>query len=200
MNNLISIVGITGAGKTTLARALCQHGNFEQGLEQHGERPFQVPLKTNPRFALANQVDYLLQRAKQESRLRQSTHLALVDGGLDLDFHCFTRLFHARGLLSEEEFLLCSDLYSFFRSILPLPDLIIRLVIEHERAAKRLSERDRINIARPEDLGLLDRFLDDWLSSLPLEKVFLVDITNEDRQFSKTIPLILEQISRLSAP
>ena len=63
------------------------------------ERPFQALFKQDARYALANQLDYLLFRAEQEKELSASHKIGLVDGGLDLDFHGFTRLFHARGLL-----------------------------------------------------------------------------------------------------
>src|SRR5687768_7293797 len=97
---LLVIVGPSGAGKTTLANALAKHGSFDLALEQHGERPFQALFKQDPKYALANQLDYLLYRAEQEQALRGGNRPALMDGGLDLDFHGFTRLFYARGWLN----------------------------------------------------------------------------------------------------
>jgi deoxyadenosine/deoxycytidine kinase len=198
MSKLISVVGNTGAGKTTLVRALYQHAAFVRGLEQHAERPFQMLFKKDPRYAFANQVDYLLQRAKQEYELRQSTSDALVDGGLDLDFHGFTRLFHARSFLTDVEFNLCKDLYTFCRSVLPLPELIIHLITDHEVITKRLAERDRINIVTPEDLDLLNSFLIEWLATIDPARVFHVDVTTEDLNFSRTVPLLLDRISSLN--
>ena len=96
MGKLIVVVGSTGVGKTTLVRALCKQGLFVTGLEEHNEQPFQRILKTDARYALANQLDYLLLRAEQERHLRQSPQTGLMDGGLEMDFHGFTRLFHAR--------------------------------------------------------------------------------------------------------
>ena len=127
MSKLIAIVGTTGVGKTSLARALASAANLELRLEQHAERPFQILFKTDKRYGLANQIDYLLLRAEQERELRTSGHTGLVDGGLDQDFHGFTRLFHARGYLSAAEFDLCRRFYTFARATLPLPDLIIHL-------------------------------------------------------------------------
>jgi deoxyadenosine/deoxycytidine kinase len=112
MAKLISIIGASGVGKTTLVRALAKAHPFTTALEQHTERPFQQLFKNDPRFALANQLDYFLYRADQEKELRISAHIGLMDGGLDLDFHGFTRLFHSRNLISDSEFGLCRRLYT----------------------------------------------------------------------------------------
>src|SRR5512134_3252917 len=117
MGKLIVIVGPSGVGKTTLVRALAQAYPFETAFEQHLERPFQSLFKQDKRYALANQMDYLLYRAEQERVLRAAPQTGLVDGGLDLDFHGFTRLFHARGLLTDAEFDLCQRLYELLRGL-----------------------------------------------------------------------------------
>ena len=130
MKKLISIVGVSGVGKTALANALGRTGKFITAYEQHAERPFQGLFEQDARYALANQVDYLLLRAEQERTLRFSaagSQIGLMDGGLDLDFHGFTRLFHSRGLLSDPEYDLCRRLYAYIRESQPLPELIVRL-------------------------------------------------------------------------
>jgi deoxyadenosine/deoxycytidine kinase len=198
MSKLIAVVGNTGAGKTTLVRALCQHNNFVGGLEQHAERPFQMLFKMDQRFAFANQIDYLLQRAIQEYELRQITSDSLVDGGLDLDFHGFTRLFHVRGFITDVEFTLCKDIYTFCRSVLPLPELIIHLIIDHDVITKRLANRERISIATPDDLDLLDVYLDEWLATLNPDRVFQIDVTTDDLNYSRTLPHLLDRIRSLT--
>ncbi len=197
MGKIVAVVGVTGAGKTTLVRALCRHADFKCGLEQHSDRPFQHLFKNDPQFALANQLDYLLLRAKQEQSFRNMSEVAIVDGGLDLDFHGFTRLFHIRGFLTEDEFQLCTDFYGFIRSILPIPDLIIHLIARHDKVSARLAERDRINIATMADLDLLDFYLREWLASINSSKILTVDGTHDDMEYSKTIPLILDKITSL---
>src|SRR6266508_188647 len=121
MNKLISIVGASGVGKTALVQALSKTGKFTIAYEEHAERPFQALFKNDARYALANQIDYLLLRAEQEKALRASPKIGLIDGGLDLDFHGFTRLFHRRGLLTDPEFDLCRRVYHFIRELLPHP-------------------------------------------------------------------------------
>ncbi len=94
MSNLIAIVGASGVGKTALVHALAKAYPFETAYEGHAERPFQALFKEDSRYALANQIDYFLICAEQEKQLRASPRIGLMDGGLDLDFHGFTRLFH----------------------------------------------------------------------------------------------------------
>src|SRR5512141_670885 len=114
MNKLISIVGASGVGKTALVSALSKTGEFITAYEQHAGRPFQALFKQDRRYALHNQVDYFLLRAEQERALRFSStkKVGLMDGGLDLDYHGFSRLFHQRGLLTEDEYALCGRLYT----------------------------------------------------------------------------------------
>jgi deoxyadenosine/deoxycytidine kinase len=161
MNKLVVIVGPSGAGKTTLAHALCEKYDFTIAYEQHEERPFQALFKQDPKYALANQLDYLLYRAEQERELRNSDKPALMDGGLDLDFHGFTRLFHAHGWLTDEEFDLCRRFYEHTRSLLPPPDLIVSLNASKKTIGQRLASRNRINIASSEDTASFNSFVVD---------------------------------------
>lgn len=196
MNKLITIVGTSGVGKTALVQALNKTGMFSTAYEQHAERPFQVLFKNDSRFALANQIDYLLLRAEQEQILRSAPKIGLMDGGLDLDFHGFTRLFHSRGLLTDPEYELCRRVYSFIRESLPLPELIVRLYADDKTVADRLSTRDRINIASADDTALFNSFLDDWLASLPSQQTLKLDVSHDSLDYEQSIRAIVEQIQR----
>ena len=164
MGKLISIIGVSGVGKTALVRALSQAHPFVTAYEQHAERPFQALFKQDKKYALANQLDYFLLRAEQERELRASPLPGLMDGGLDLDFHGFTRLFLSRNLLTESEFDLCRRVYAFIRESLPAPELIVRLVADEITVADRLSRRDRITsptrVTPPGSIPF-------WMSGLP---------------------------------
>ena len=65
MGDLVAVVGVSGVGKTALVRALAETQKFKTAFEQHAGRPFQALFKQDPRYALANQIDYLLLRAAQ---------------------------------------------------------------------------------------------------------------------------------------
>jgi deoxyadenosine/deoxycytidine kinase len=194
MNKLIAVVGASGVGKTALVQALAKVHPFATAYEQHAERPFQTLFKNDSHYALANQIDYLLLRAEQEKALRISLQTGLIDGGLDLDFHGFTRLFHSRGLLADPEFDLCRRVYNFIRATMPRPELIVRLHAKAMTVTERLSTRDRINIANAEDTALFNSFLDEWLADIPSKDLLQMDVSNEDINYSKSVNMILGRL------
>jgi len=194
MGNLITIIGPSGVGKTALVNALAQTGDFATALEQHDERPFQSLFKQDARYGLANQIDYFLLRAEQERTLRAALQTGLIDGGLDLDYHGFTRLFHHRSLLTDPELDLCRRLYETLRELIPFPELIVRLRADRETVAGRLSARDRINIASVEDTALFESFLDEWLAAVPSQGVLEIDVTNETLDYGHSIAKIIDSI------
>jgi deoxyadenosine/deoxycytidine kinase len=198
MGKLIAVVGASGAGKTSLVHALTDTGNFHVAYEQHTERPFQALFKRDPLYALANQMDYLLYRTEQEKELRATAKIGLVDGGLDLDFHGFTRLFHARGLLSDAEFDLCRRFYELARQFLAPPDLVIHLIASENVIRQRLARRERINIASVEDTALFNSFLDEWLGTISPSKLLRLDVSEESPRYEKSLQVILAQVDHQS--
>lgn len=195
MKPLIVLVGASGVGKTTLMQALCKKHHFAAAYEEHTQRPFQKLFKQNPQYALVNQLDYLIHKAEQEKKLRQLNTPAVMDGGLDLDFHGFTRLFHARAWLSDLDLDLCRRLYTLLRAMLPSPELIVMLHAQQTVMRQRLASRSRINIASSEDAALLEKFINEWLESINQEKILRLDVSNESIDYTQTISRIMENLN-----
>ncbi len=195
MKPLIVLVGASGVGKTTLMQALCKKHHFAAAYEEHIERPFQTLFKHDPQYALANQLDYLIHKAEQEKKLRQLNTPAVMDGGLDLDFHGFTRLFHARAWLSDLDFDLCRRLYALLRAMLPPPELIVMLHAQETIIRQRLASRSRINIASSEDAATLEKFINEWLEATHSSKILRVDVSHEAIDYAQTISQIMENLN-----
>lgn len=197
MSKLIVIAGNTGVGKTTLCRALCAAQPFAVGLEQHAERPFQALMAADPvRYALANQVDYLLLRAEQERALRADPRPGLVDGGLDLDFRGFTRLFHARGYLDDAGHALCARLYATLRALLGPPDLILYLTAPLDVVAARYAARGRaLEIAQRDDLARMDAYVAEWIAGVIDTPVIHVDAGADDTCGPEAIARLLRRVT-----
>ena len=199
MGKLIAVVGNTGVGKTTFVRNLCRAAEFTTGLEQHEERPFQELFSLDhQRYALANQVDYLLLRAEQEIEIRKGKKTGVQDGGLDQDFYLFTRLFYRKGYLTDSEYALCARTYKVLRDRLPPPDLMIWMRAPLDKIAERYYQRDRrLGIARIEDMEIMEGLLEDWLGRNVESPLFVIDSEAENRKYAKAIQKVIDLIQSL---
>jgi deoxyadenosine/deoxycytidine kinase len=202
MGKLITIVGNNGSGKTTLARALGRQSGFRIYLESHQDRPYQ-PLfsKDVRRYALPNQIDYLVRRAEQEHQIRNGIHTGVQDGGLDQDYYLYTKLFHYKGFLEDREFSLCQRTYQALRAGLPVPDLIVWLRTPLELLRARLQVRARIidleQIVTLDDLPVLEGYLMEWLDDVNPDRVMAINVAGEDQEFSRAVTEILDHTQSL---
>ncbi len=196
---IVAVVGNTAVGKTTLVSVLRQRFSFRAGMEQHEERPFQRRFfRDHRRFALANQVDYLLYRAEQERALRRTGGVGILDGGLDMDFRVFTRLFRQRGYLDADEYGLCERLFHCLRAGLPPPDLIIWLRAPLDIVAGRFAARSRaLSIAGVEDLPDLEHYLEEWLSGVTGSDLQVLDVAAEGLDYEHALAELQPKLRQL---
>lgn len=195
MGRLIALLGNTGAGKSTLAGALQRYAGFSAAFETHQERPFQALFKQDPHYGFHNQVDYLLLRAEQEEALRRQRAIGVLDGGLDMDFHVFTKLFRRKGWLSQAEFDLLERLYATLRRFLPPPDLFVYLQADLSVIAERFRRRARpLEIATLADLETINELLEAWVNTMEPNRLLRLDVSQVSADYREVVPLILARL------
>jgi deoxyadenosine/deoxycytidine kinase len=198
MGKLITVAGNLGAGKTTLTKILCNKAGFTPYWERPEEHPFQKDFTADlSKWALANQMDFLLYRCEQEMLIRQDDQIAVMDGGFDQDFYVFTKNLFKKGHLIADEFRICERFYYFVRGFLPPPDLIIRIIIDVPTLLQRRLQRDRKTVDQqfdPQEFVDLELLLDGWLKGEVSSQVLPFAFQQDLHHCSDQIDGLIKQI------
>lgn len=150
----IAVEGPIGVGKTTLTHRLAQSLNARPFLEMPEENPFLAHFYSDPkRYALAAQLSFLVQRARQTDELRQGD---LFETRCVADFMFAKDRLFAQLTLELSELRLYDEIYHRLAYEAPTPDRVIYLHAPPELLLQRVQKRARAAEAGLE-LDYLDR-------------------------------------------
>ena len=163
---LVSVAGIIGAGKTTLARKLAEILPGELLSEPYDTNPFLPEVYAGKReLALDSQLYFLVNRAEQIGRDALPAQVFVTDYVFDKE------LIYARLLLDAEQFGLYESIYQPFVQRVTTPALVIYLEDSPRGCLERIHQRNRPyeQRIRIEFLEALDReyrrLFDGWKAS-----------------------------------
>ena len=137
----IAIEGVTGVGKTGLARLLGERVNARLELEDAEENPFLPLFYEDPeRYGFQAQVFFLLSRYRQQQAFHQ---MDLFQSVVVSNFLFARDRIYAHVALNDDELALYERLTETLQEKAPRPDLVIYLQNSTENLMRRIRERGR---------------------------------------------------------
>ncbi|HAL55308.1 MAG TPA: deoxynucleoside kinase [Bacteroidetes bacterium] len=137
----ISIEGVIGAGKTTLAQKLSERLGARLVLERFEENPFLPKFYEDPEhFAFQTQIFFLLSRYKQQQELFQAD---LFHNFVISDYIFEKDKIFAYLTLADEELKLYETLLAAIEKNIPTPDLVVYIQSSVERLMVNIRSRAR---------------------------------------------------------
>lgn len=137
----IAIEGVIGAGKTSLARKLCEKYDARLLLEEHEANPFLSDFyKDQHRYAFQTQLFFLLSRYRQQQDIPQSDlfHQTLVADYVFAKDRIFAAI-----TLDDREMVLYDKIAGLLERDIQVPDLVVYLQSSTRRLMTNIRKRGR---------------------------------------------------------
>ena len=136
---LVSVAGIIGVGKTTLAKKLAEVLHGEVLYEPYGTNPFLPQVYAGKcELALDSQLYFLVNRTEQLDRNTLPRHKVFVT-----DYVFDKELIYARRLLNAEQLRLYETIFQPFAARVATPVLVIYLQDSPQACLERIHSRNR---------------------------------------------------------
>ncbi len=194
----ITVEGVIGAGKTSLARKLSDWYGAHLVLEEFETNPFLEDFyKDRRRYAFQTQIFFLLSRFRQQEELRQYD---LFHDRIVSDYMFQKDRIFASINLNEAEMKLYDGLARIMEQQIAIPDFVIYLKASTPRLMANIRKRGRAFEKNMDEqyIDNLNRLYNDFFSRFTFAPVITVDmarldfIANED-DFMKIIGHINRQ-------
>ena len=148
---LVSIAGVIGVGKTTLAKKLSSRLNCKMLPEPYDTNPFMPDVYAGKKeLALDSQLYFLT------NRVEQLNHNTLKKGQIYITDYIFDKeLIYSRETLTPEQLTLYEKIYQSSNRNVTLPVLVIYLIDSAKNCLERIHKRNR-----PYEQKIEQRFLE----------------------------------------
>jgi len=162
----ISIEGVIGVGKTTLARLLQERFQAELLLEVFEENPFLSKFyEDRARYAFQTQIFFLLSRYHQQNRFVPD----VLKSGKNLitDYTFAKDALFARINLQGDELEMYYNVHDALAEKIPLPELVVYLRADTPTLMQRIARRDRPYERQMEEayIAMLNKAYEDFFEN-----------------------------------
>ncbi|HRS18083.1 MAG TPA: deoxynucleoside kinase [Bacteroidales bacterium] len=174
----IAIAGNIGVGKTTLARLLAKHYDWDTHYEDVDENPYLDDFYRDMKAWSFNlQIFFLHSRLKQIMSIHDSGKNVIQDRTMYEDAYIFAPNLHSMDLMATRDFETYFSLFRQVEQLLQPPDLLIYLKASIPSLVKRIQTKGREyeNTIRIDYLESLNRRYDTWAKSYDLGKMLIID-------------------------
>lgn len=139
--DFITVEGVIGAGKTSLATLLAERRNARLVLEEFEDNPFLPKFyEDRERYAFQTQLAFLASRFKQQQNMMTQDlfHQVTISDYIFEKDRIFARL-----NLQEDELALYDSIYNIMTGIAAQPNLIVFIQSSVDRLMENISKRGR---------------------------------------------------------
>jgi len=194
----ITIEGVIGAGKTSLAKKLSDWFGAYLICEEFEKNPFLADFYTDQRYyAFQTQIFFLLSRFRQQEQLRQYD---LFHSRIISDYMFQKDRIFATMNLSDAEMKLYDGIARLMEQQIAIPDFIVYLETSTARLMANIRKRNReIEKNMSEDyINSLNKMYNSFFSQFTQIPIIIVnmdsmDFINSEKDFKKIVQLITEK-------
>ena len=194
----VAIAGNIGSGKTTLAKKLGKHYNWDVQLESVEDNPYLADFYADMhRWSFHLQVYFLNSRFRQVARIRASDGGTIQDRTIYEDAYIFAANLFKSEFITERDYHNYLELFKSMIDHVTPPDLLIYLKADIPKLVGNIQTRGRDyeELIRIEYLKNLNQHYEDWIGNYDLGKLLVIDVNDLD--FVKNIEdyaYILEKV------
>lgn len=175
---LVTISGVIGSGKTTLAQALADHLGWTYIAESNHAAKYLTDLFTDPqRWAFEAQTAFIIHKSNQILSALKSKQNIILDRSLFEDSEVFAFYFHLKGYIDFRSFETYRAVADHLVREIPSPDLILLCKCSMRTIQTRLMTRDR-DYESLYPLGFLNdigELYEKWVASYRSSSMYALD-------------------------
>src|SRR5690554_4964255 len=179
--NYISIEGNIGSGKTTLTQKMSADFNGQSILERFADNPFLPKFYEEPeRYAFPLEMSFLADRYSQLND--DLAQYDLFNEFAVADYYIYKSLIFAQITLDQDEAALYRTVFEMMYKEIQKPDLYVYLYQKTDALLLNIQKRGR-NYEKSISADYLNKIsfgYNEFIKTLPKEKVLIIDVTNKD--------------------